>query len=825
MYLEEIEVQNWRGITHQKIKLTPGINVIHGPNESGKSSLRGAVRAALLQNPGSKAKDALAVRPWKTNLNPRVRVAFQLDGEPWVVEKTFFSTSGSRLYRSGKLVASDKAVHEKLEETLGNAVWMGHLWSEQGDVALLEVPRALRGKLVAEEVVSPGVLWLEERLKSELGNYWTEKTGQPKKALKDARQAAMDAEESADDAEAQLRESDELSEEVASLRDELEQATAAEKVLAQKLAAMQERVGAWDRHRASVAKWQAKAEAGKREADVLERWKRASAQVLEQWKARAAHQEQLESLQAQMGEEPSRAEIEGIDALSKYLSRLEQKRLAEHLLALKAPSGAQLTRLRQLDLELGKLEATLEATAMTLTLTALTDLRPEVSADGVQQDSTSVGKGSSTSWTANRQAKLVLPGVAELQIQGGATEVEAVLERRNTLRAELVSLLSEVGCKDVEEAQIRADQARALEASIEGKPVGETELAELASAVEAASQYENLSPVELREKSRALRSELGEKESQWGRARALYQQHQTHYQALLRSDPSAVLKQSFEQLKTEAEQWPALAEKPILPVYEELDERWMAQLEGGEPEAALRVRVDGLREELVKDRANIKAPAGDEVTPEGLEETKQTLASQATERERLHGQLSRDLGRLSERDDDYERLVRAKERQAALAQEGRKAELAAAAMALLVKTFQAGKAELQSDLVGPLQERVARRLSSLTDGRYRGLKLDDKLTPAMVVPRDVESAALDDLSFGTREQLVFVTRLCLAEMLSEKHSRQSLLFDDNLVHTDAERLALASRMMEEASATSQIVILTCHPERFEGLGDAVRVGV
>ncbi len=823
MYLEEIEVQNWRGIAHQRITLAPGINIIYGPNESGKSSLRGAVRAALLQNPGSKARDALAVRPWASNLNPRVRVAFQLDGQPWVVEKTFFTTTGSRLYRSGKLLASDKAVHEKLEEVLAGSVWMGHLWSEQGDVSLVEVPRALRGKLVAEEVVSPGVLWLEEKLKAELGVYWTEKTGAPKKALKDTRAAAMDAEEAVEEAEAQLRASDELSEAVASLRNELEQAAAVEKELVEKVAAMQERAGAWDRHRAAVAQWKAKAESGKREADVLERWQRASAQVVEQWRARAEHQSSLQALQATMGPEPSRAEIEKLDALAKYLSRLEQKVLAEQLAALKAPSGAQLNRLRQLDRDVEKAEATLQATAMTLTLKALTDLRPEVSADGVQQPSSPVAAGVSMSWTANRQASLVLPGVAEFQVQGGASNVEAVLEQRDASRAELKSLLLTLACTTLEEAQARADKARALEAAIEGKPVAEAELAGLASLVEQAGQYRGWAPAELREKVRTLRSDLGDREAEWARARALHQQHQASYQALLRNDPEAVLKQSFGLLAAEVEQWPAQAEKPVLPGFAEIDDRWLNKLEQGEFESGLRQRVDGLREELVRDRAVIKSPQGDEVTPEGLEASKQELASKASQRERLHGQLSQDLGRLSERDDHYERLVQARERHAALVAEARKVELQAAAIQLLVKTFETGKAALQSDLVGPLQDRVARRLSSLTDGRYRGLKLDDRLTPAAVTPRDVESAGLDDLSFGTREQLIFVTRLCLAEMLSEKHSRQTLLFDDNLVHTDQERLALAHRMMEEASASSQIVILTCHPERFESLANATRI--
>jgi hypothetical protein len=58
------------------------------------------------------------------------------------------------------------------------------------------------------------------------------------------------------------------------------------------------------------------------------------------------------------------------------------------------------------------------------------------------------------------------------------------------------------------------------------------------------------------------------------------------------------------------------------------------------------------------------------------------------------------------------------------------------------------------------------------DFKAESLLTDDGLT-----------APILDLSFGTREQLAFLSRLCLAEMLSEKE-RNLVVFDDNLVHTD-----------------------------------------
>ena len=73
-----------------------------------------------------------------------------------------------------------------------------------------------------------------------------------------------------------------------------------------------------------------------------------------------------------------------------------------------------------------------------------------------------------------------------------------------------------------------------------------------------------------------------------------------------------------------------------------------------------------------------------------------------------------------------------------------------------------------------------------------------------------------DLSFGTQEQLAFLSRLCLGELLSNGE-RHLVVFDDNLVHSDRPRIERACQMLLEASQTSQILVLTCHPESFQPL--------
>jgi uncharacterized protein YhaN len=78
---------------------------------------------------------------------------------------------------------------------------------------------------------------------------------------------------------------------------------------------------------------------------------------------------------------------------------------------------------------------------------------------------------------------------------------------------------------------------------------------------------------------------------------------------------------------------------------------------------------------------------------------------------------------------------------------------------------------------------------------------------------------LDDASGGEREQIFLATRLALAEVLA-REERQLVLLDDVLTATDTARMARIMYLLEESADTTQIVILTCHPERYLALDGA-----
>jgi uncharacterized protein YhaN len=98
--------------------------------------------------------------------------------------------------------------------------------------------------------------------------------------------------------------------------------------------------------------------------------------------------------------------------------------------------------------------------------------------------------------------------------------------------------------------------------------------------------------------------------------------------------------------------------------------------------------------------------------------------------------------------------------------------------------------------------------------------MGDAFEPAGVVPEiSGEEVSLESVSGGEREQIYLATRLALAEVLAKKE-RQMVVLDDVMTYTDAGRMARVMAILEEEAQHLQIVILTCHPERYRGLEGA-----
>jgi DNA repair exonuclease SbcCD ATPase subunit len=77
--IEKLEVENFRGIRKVSIPFKKGLNVLHGPNDLGKSTLAEAVRAALLVPTRSKEGESYVT--WDGSPSARVTLTFESGGK------------------------------------------------------------------------------------------------------------------------------------------------------------------------------------------------------------------------------------------------------------------------------------------------------------------------------------------------------------------------------------------------------------------------------------------------------------------------------------------------------------------------------------------------------------------------------------------------------------------------------------------------------------------------------------------------------------------------------------------------------------------------
>ena len=88
MKIRRLVVKDFAAIRESDIEFGPGLNVLYGPNDLGKSTLADAIRLALLlPHTSSHIEDYV---PWAGGQNPRVELTFETEAQRiWRVKKEF----------------------------------------------------------------------------------------------------------------------------------------------------------------------------------------------------------------------------------------------------------------------------------------------------------------------------------------------------------------------------------------------------------------------------------------------------------------------------------------------------------------------------------------------------------------------------------------------------------------------------------------------------------------------------------------------------------------------------------------------------------------
>lgn len=142
--------------------------------------------------------------------------------------------------------------------------------------------------------------------------------------------------------------------------------------------------------------------------------------------------------------------------------------------------------------------------------------------------------------------------------------------------------------------------------------------------------------------------------------------------------------------------------------------------------------------------------------------------------------------------------------------------LEARASLLLHRTLEEASRETKDRWLGPVRERVRPYLRLLQPGS--DIVLNDRTFGIEHLMRGGVAEPFDSLSVGAREQIAVITRLALADILRGAGQPSTIILDDALVNTDETRLRAMHLVLQRASQNLQVVVLTCREADFLGLG-------
>lgn len=878
MLIREVMVENFRKF-RAPVRIagfSRGLNLVCEANETGKSTVLEAVRAAFFERHGAKSERIKSFRPHGDEVAPMVTVVFEVAGETWTVIKQFLQHPSVTLTGPTSRHQSDEA-EEKLQSLLGftragnrgadddSRGALGLLWVEQGQSFVLGTPgqtarRTLEDVLAGEVGAVTGgrrTLAVVQAVERALTEFLTP-TGKPTRRLLEAQQMAVHAEQAFNEAQAELRQFEEVLGQLEAKRGELRrvvrdlgdaEVTEAANVLradldrarlaAERLHNAQllfERA-AGERARAqiqvetrveerarlelaatSLAQAQAKAD---EHGEVLSAAKSAEtshAQALEQARKDLAKAETAResAVRAQLAADRTRALQAAFARLDRCKAIAEALVAQETIIKAEAIGPEQVERLDQLD------RAVLDARSACEAGAAVIEVILEPGAVEVRVDGT-VLLGDLRRAVAH-PLSLVIDGVGRIDVTPPATG-EAAAVRLRTAEQDLGALLAQIAYADVGAARAGARRRReaeaehkALEARLSGECPADSALG-LAAGLPALRA--GLADIALPSPDEADDAAL--------KAAALAAD--TDLQAARAAEKTALGRRDGSAEALQAAQLTEVRLAGVLDAAKADHDRTAAELTAAEQQVSDDALGEALRhvsaaETLANDALTVAQRAAEGLDPNVLARRLETTERRRQSLFDAQLELAQTLARLEEQAKTLGAAGPATRAQAAeeasdLARTDA-ARLAeeAAVLQLLKTTIDTAQAEAARRYLAPITERVAPYIRRLLP--TASLAFGEDLRPSRLIRGGVEEAA-DDLSKGTQEQIAVLTRLAFADLLLARGKPASLVLDDALVFADDDRFETMTEILTEAASRMQVIILSCRTSAYRHVVEATRL--
>lgn len=872
MKLRRVRVRDFRGLTGttEVTDLGDGLTVVGGDNEAGKSTWLEALRAALFDRHTLSGKPAEAFLPLGQRVGPEVTVVFECGGEQWSLWKRFFQKPGAELTGPDGERHSGDAAEDRLQTLLGferpsrgrtgaaHQGVFGLLWLTQGEAHLNPAPaqtaRHALGQALESEVgdvlgAGLGQTLLDDLLR-ERAEYWT-RTGRPTGDLRSAeeRVARLETEHrTALDALAEYRDSVDRLERIDQERRALDAPDG--------IAALETRR---DQARRAHAELETARQRKARTDNDLRLAEAEAATATNRWQERTRLIAECERANTRLGDGDSEADaqarqfreletalatereaeataVHALETAEARLARLEQRERLTRLHAEEKRLAQALERARAA--RNGEQEARRAARAIAIgredvdALRALDDrlvsvrerlaggatrVRPELNtpyhlsgharedADGVE---------------ITGDAVLHIEGVGVIRIVPGGEDLAAAEGQKSRIEITRGEQLQRLGVPDTAAAQSaledrerhenRARESAALlealapeglEALLNAHEDVRSEI-HAAGAAEAdadadaddreAAQRDVQAARSRLDEARQRRSEceqsLGNLRERIAGDRSRREAQQAERDRIAERLAGARREQDDDTLHNTA-----LTAERQLAAMREQQQAAAASIDALDPERTelYLQRSEAACEQAIAERRNLQKQ-GDELRARldalgqsGLSEAAQALEADLGAAQREHDRVRRD------------------------------AEAVWHAWEALDSAARAAR----ETYVGPLTERLRPYLDLLLPDA--AMVFGDTLGPT-ALHRHGQAEMVEQLSVGTREQLAIITRLAFADLLAERGESTPVVLDDALVFADETRFEAMQLILTRAARRHQIIILTCRPSDFRGLGAPLR---
>ena len=874
MLLKAVEVRCFRTIQSVRVTFASGLNVIHGDNDVGKTTLMAAIRACLTERAVCTGKRLAAMRP-RTGGEPKVEVSFLKDGVLYSVAKQFGPRGTAHLnVRPQEGVASDyrgeDAEHELrlalglTEEASRRSPDLGILpllWVEQGTSRDLPAPQGTGANALAERlqglsgeaIGGEGSEALFRAIDGQFEQTYSSRGARAGSALQSANDTVAGAELECATLE---RRRTELERSVASFEDKslrLQSVRAKKPTLLSaylEAKALESSVregqvalaGAQTDVKGADGEAKAAAEQVTRRATERAALEDALARASLLRDAESAAQKRLEEAAQPRAEVEARAEAataaEGVARAEvaiaqQAVTRIEQaqqlatieKRLADcRAQELVRDAAQKAARAESIDArELRSLEqlasdSDLAQAALGSSSTRIV-LRSAQCADvALGGEITRIEPGQNLERIVSSSTTVAFAGL-ELEVCPGGEDLPRLRSQAKAAQQAFHAALGRLAASDLFEARVRAATRD-----------GALRNAEVASAHLASLAPEGMAALEAQQAELRLSAGTGGEDVSLQALLAARKRFDASFPAL---DAAAQTAKDARAALTQVEAHLARATSDVRLAHQTLTaavgtlERFQAALEAsmvafGSDDDLARRHAEAMsvlstcqtkRDAL---RSRLPATSHSEAT-DRLERAKRALDDASEEEQRLGTDCHRlevDLQAPDLMGFDDRMAEAAAQRERAIAEQLRAREHGEA-LTLLRTMLHNEREDARKRFLAPLSREIQPLLELLFP--RSGITLDASFAVTQIERTFDGTHDVDDLGGGSQEQLSIVTRLAMARVLGNG-GPMPVMLDDAIVYSSEPRFARMVDVLRMAARDLQVLIFTCHWDKYRALG-------